>query len=72
MKLQLSRQVEELAMLRKVTGKRGAFPTVNAARKVLFLYLAITRAAKRWSWMIKDWPAALNYFSIVFEGRVPA
>jgi putative transposase len=58
------------AQLRKVTRKRGAFPTVNAARKVL--YLAITRAAKRWSRPIKDWPAALNYFSIVFEGRVPA
>jgi putative transposase len=62
--------VESLnAQLRKVTKKRGAFPTDDSVRKVL--YLAIIRAAKRWSMPIQDWPAALNYFSIVFEGRVP-
>jgi putative transposase len=62
--------VESLnAQLRKVTKKRGAFPTDNSVRKVL--YLAITRASKRWTMPIQDWPAALNYFSIVFEGRVP-
>lgn len=63
--------VESLnAQLRKVTKRRGAFPTDDSVRKVL--YLAIIRAAKRWSMPIQDWPAALNYFSIVFEGRVPA
>ena len=62
--------VESLnAQLRKVTKKRGAFPTDDSVRKVL--YLAITRASKRWTMPIQDWPAALNYFSIVFEGRVP-
>jgi putative transposase len=62
--------VESLnAQLRKVTKKRGAFPTDDAVRKVL--YLAITRASKRWTMPIQDWPAALNFFSIVFEGRVP-
>ena len=62
--------VESLnAQLRKVTKKRGAFPTDDSVRKVL--YLAITRASKKWTMPIQDWPAALNYFSIVFEGRVP-
>ncbi len=58
------------ASLRKVTRKRGAFPTDDAVRKVL--YLAINRVSKKWKRPIKDWPAALNYFSIVFEGRIPA
>ena len=57
------------AQLRKVTKKRGAFPTEDSVRKVM--YLALTRAAARWTRPLKDWPAALNYFSIVFEGRVP-
>lgn len=57
------------AQLRKVTKKRGAFPTPEAVRKVL--YLAIERASERWTRPVQDWPAALNHFSIVFEGRVP-
>jgi putative transposase len=62
--------VESLnAQLRKVTKKRGAFPTDNSVRKIL--YLAIIRAAKKWTMPIQNWPAALNYFLIVFEGRVP-
>lgn len=63
--------VESLnAQLRKVTRKRGAFPTDDSVRKVL--YLAITKASKRWSMSIQDWPAALNFFSIMFEGRMPS
>lgn len=58
------------AQLRKVTRKRGAFPTDDSVRKVL--YLAIMRASKKWSMPVRDWGAALNYFSIVFEGRVPS
>lgn len=42
----------------------------NSVRKVL--YLAIQRAAKKWTMPVQDWPAALNFYSIVFEGRVPA
>lgn len=57
------------ASLRKVTKKRGAFPTNDSVRKVL--YLAIQRASVKWTRPIRDWAAALNYFSIVFEGRVP-
>ena len=34
------------------------------------LYLSIRRISQRWSRPIKDWVAALNHFSIVFEGRI--
>lgn len=54
--------------LRKVTKKRGAFPTADSIRKVL--YLALQHASARWSRPIKDWPAALNHFAIVFAGRI--
>ena len=57
------------AQLRKVTRKRGAFPTDDSVRKIL--YLAIQRASKKWTMPIRNWPEALNYFSIVFEGRIP-
>jgi len=57
------------SQLRKVTRKRGAFPTDDSVRKVL--YLALRQASQRWTRPIKDWSTALNYFSIVFEGRVP-
>jgi putative transposase len=58
------------AQLRKVTKKRGAFPNEDSVRKII--WLALERAAARWNRPIKDWPSALNHFSIVFEGRVPA
>jgi putative transposase len=54
--------------LRKVTKKRGAFPNADSIRKVL--YLALQHASARWSRPIKDWPAALNHFAIVFAGRI--
>ncbi|WP_420615552.1 IS256 family transposase [Candidatus Palauibacter sp.] len=57
------------AQLTKVTRKRGAFPTPEAVRKVL--YLAIDKASQRWTRPVQDWTAALNHLSIVFEGRVP-
>ena len=57
------------AQLRKVTKKRGAFPTPEAVRTVL--YLAIMKASERWARPIKDWPAALNHLAVVFQGRVP-
>jgi len=57
------------AQLRKVTKKRGAFPTDDSVRKIL--YLAVSRVSKRWTMPLQDWPAALNFFSTAFEGRVP-
>ena len=58
------------ASLRKVTKNRGAFPNPDSVRKIL--YLAIERISKRWKRPIRDWVAALNHFTIVFEGRVPS
>lgn len=57
------------SQLRKVTKKRGAFPTPDSVRKVL--YLAIMKVSERWTRPVQDWPAALNYLSLVFPGRVP-
>ena len=57
------------SQLRRVTRQRGAFPTPESAKKVL--YLALDRISKRWSRPIRDWVAALNHFAIVFEDRVP-
>jgi putative transposase len=58
------------SQLRRVTRQRGAFPTPESAKKVL--YLAIDKISARWRRPIKDWVAALNHFSIVFEDRIPA
>jgi len=57
------------AQLRKVTKHRGAFPTPDSVRKVL--YLAIMNASERWTRPVIDWTSALNHLSIVFEGRIP-
>ena len=57
------------AQLRKVTKKRGAFPTQESVRKVL--YLALQRASERWTMPIQNWPAAMYHFSIAFPDRVP-
>lgn len=57
------------ASLREVTRKRGAFPNPDSVRKVP--YLSVRKASARWARPIKDWVAALNHFTMVFEGRVP-
>lgn len=56
------------AQLRKVTRNRGSFPTPDSVRKVI--YLALQRISQKWKRPIKDWVAALNHFSIMFEGRI--
>ncbi len=55
--------------LRKLLKTRGAFPNDDSIMKVL--YLAITRAAKKWTMPIRDWRSALNQFVILFGDRVP-
>lgn len=57
------------SQLRKVVKKRGAFPTPESVRKVM--YLAMMRAANRWSRPIRDWAQALNHFAVAYEGRLP-
>jgi putative transposase len=57
------------SQLRKVVKKKGAFPTPESVRKVM--YLAMMRASARWSRPVKDWAKALNHFAVAFEGRLP-
>jgi len=56
--------------LRKVTKARGHFPNDEAAFKLL--YLAIRNMEKKWTRQPQYWNRALNQFSIMFEGRLPA
>jgi putative transposase len=55
--------------LRKVIKTRGAFPTEDAALKLLFL--ALRAAEKKWTMPIHNWPAALNYFTVLWPDRMP-
>ena len=61
--------IESLNMsLRKVTKNRGSFPNDEAMLKLL--YLALRNIAKKWTRPIMNWKAAMNRFSILFEGRM--
>jgi putative transposase len=61
--------IESINMsLRKVTKTRGSFPNDDAIFKIL--YLALRNAAKKWTMPIKNWIAAMNQFSIMFEERM--
>ena len=55
--------------LRKIIKTRGAFPTDEAARKLL--YLALLNLSRRWTRPIANWKAAINQFVIMYEDRVP-
>ena len=55
--------------LRKITKTRAAFPTEDAALKLL--YLGLQNAAKKWTMPIQNWSLALNQMAIIFEGRMP-
>ncbi|KKY06824.1 IS256 family transposase, partial [Xanthomonas phaseoli] len=55
--------------LRKLTKNRGAFPSDEALMKLF--YLALRNITKKWTLPIRDWKAALNRFTIQFEGRLP-
>jgi putative transposase len=62
--------VESLnSQLRRAVRNRGSFPTEDAAVKVLFL--AVSRAVKKWSWLpVPGWKEALTWFSIEFADRL--
>lgn len=53
--------------LRKVMKTKGAFPTVEAARKLLFL--ANRDITRKWSGPIHNWARILNQLAIRFDGR---
>jgi transposase-like protein len=55
--------------LRKVTKNRAAFPTSEAATKLVFM--ALQNISKKWTMPIRDWSQALNQLAIKFPGRVP-
>ena len=52
-----------------VTKNRGSFPSDDAVVKLF--YLALSNIAKKWTMPIRDWKAALNRFTILFEDRMP-
>ena len=55
--------------MRKVTKTKGAFPTAEAARKLLFL---VTRdITSKWTMPPQNWARILNQLAIRFEGRFP-
>ena len=61
--------IESLNMsLRKVTKNRGSFPSPEAVFKLF--YLALQNIAKKWTLPIRNWPAAMNQFVIIFGDRV--
>lgn len=55
--------------LRKAIKTRGAFPTNQAALKLLFM--AVRNAEKKWKRPFKGWIRARAQFAIHFEGRMP-
>jgi putative transposase len=62
--------IESLNMsLRKIIKNRAAFPSEEAAYKLL--YLALQNIEKKWTMPILDWARVLNQLAILFEGRLP-
>jgi putative transposase len=55
--------------LRKVTKSCGSFPNDDALIKLY--YRALRNISKKWTMPIHDWKAALNRFTILFDGRMP-
>lgn len=54
--------------IRKVIKTRGAFPTDNAAMKLV--WLALRRASKKWSMPVREWDIAMQQLDIHFDGRL--
>jgi putative transposase len=55
--------------LRRITKTRAAFPTEEAAIKLL--WLGLHNASRRWTMPIRNWGAAMNQFTIMFPNRLP-
>ncbi len=53
----------------KITKNRGVFPNEESLLKLY--YLALERAAKKWTMPIHNWGQALNRFAIEFGDRMP-
>jgi transposase-like protein len=57
------------SVISNATKNRRVFPSDRSAMKVV--YLAIERAAQKWTVPVKDGKLALNRFAIEFEDRMP-
>ena len=57
------------SVIRKFTRNRKQYPNRDSALKLV--YMAINEASKKWTKPIHNWKEALNYFAILFEGRMP-
>lgn len=55
--------------LRKITKTRAAFPTEEAAIKLL--WLGLRNIEKKWTMPIRNWSLAMNQMAIIFQGRLP-
>lgn len=55
--------------LRKIIKNRGAFPSDDAVKKLL--YLVLGHLSKRWTRPLANWTAAINQLVIMYEDRVP-
>jgi putative transposase len=55
--------------LRKISRHRNLFPSTDSLYKLF--YLALKNIATKWKRPISNWSAALNYFTIQFEDRMP-
>ena len=55
--------------LRKITKTRAAFPSEEAALKLI--WLGLQNIEKKWTMPIQNWSLAMNQFAIIFEGRMP-
>ena len=54
--------------LRKTLKTRGAFPSEDAALKLV--WLSLQQASKRWTYPIQKWDLAMQQLDIHFEGRL--
>jgi transposase-like protein len=57
------------SVIRKFTRNRKIYPNESSALKLV--YMAIREASRKWTMPIHHWKHALNYFEILFEGRLP-
>ena len=61
--------IESMNLSLKIMKNRGLIPNDEAVFKIL--YLALRNIAKKWTKSIRNWPAAMNQFAILFPDRVP-
>jgi len=55
-------------VIRHAIKKRKVFPNDEPAKKVIFM--AVQRAAKKWTMPVPNWRSAMSRFIILFEERL--